>query len=220
MVAPRKEKNQLTFLPKNLKFLRKKKDATLLELSKELLLKGKTSYLAYEEGRAVPDIFKLSKLATYFDVSLEELIYKDLTLVVDTPSVLNNENQYELEIVPFAAAAGYAKGFGDTDVKELEKIKIPIKPPHGISRVFEINGDSMEPIIPNGSKVIAIRISVAEIRRSKQYIIVTYDGRQCKSNELSEDQKITYLISENKEHKMKHINTEDIKELWEVWKIF
>lgn len=112
-----------------------------------------------------------------------------------------------------------SEGFGDEQIMKLEKIKIPYKP-YGIARAFEIDGDSMEPDVKNGSTVIGIKVSnaEAEIKDNRAYVVVTRDGGQCKNIRFGEDDTI-YLISRNEKYRPKHINKADVLELWEVWKI-
>lgn len=62
-------------LAKNLKILRKRENLTLECMSNKLGLSGKSSYYAYEEGRAEPQIKTLIKLAKIFKVTIDTLIY-------------------------------------------------------------------------------------------------------------------------------------------------
>lgn len=212
MVVSRKHKE--SFIAQNLLFLRKREEKTLEEMSDFLSLKSKSSYKAYEEGKAVPDIFKLMKLATFFDVSLENMVYKDISTL--KPEKATTEILYEVEKIPVKAAAGYARSFGDNEyIDKLKTIKIPYKP-YGIARAFEIDGDSMEPEIKNKTTVIGIKINARELKDRGIYIIVTDDGIQCKEIRKSGD--TIYLISKNENHPMKHIESGEVRELWEVWK--
>lgn len=215
MVISRKEKE--SYLAKNLLMLRKQKGVTLEEMAQMLSLNSKSSYKAYEEGRALPDIHKLMKLASFFDVAVADFVYQDL-------ENLNNKNKpeerrlFEVSKIPIAAAAGYARSFGDDNyIKELEKIQIPYEP-YGIARAFDIVGDSMEPEIIDGSTIIGIKIGSSEIKDNKSYIIVTTDGVQCKKIRIDEASDIIYLISKNEKYQPKHVSLDDVKEIWEVWK--
>jgi phage repressor protein C with HTH and peptisase S24 domain len=215
MVISRKEKE--SYLAKNLLLLRKLKGKTLEEMAEILSLRGKSSYKAYEEGRALPDIHKLMKLASFFDVAVADLVYQDLVN-------LKNKNKseerrlFEVAKIPVSAAAGYARSFGDNNyIKELETIKIPYEP-YGIARAFDINGDSMEPEINNGSTIIGIKISSSEIKDNKSYVIVTTDGVQCKKIRVDEASDFIYLISKNEKYPPKHVKKDDVLEIWEVWK--
>lgn len=214
MVIPRKEKH--SYIGQNLIFLRKREGKTLEEMAELLLLKGKSSYKAYEEDRALPDIHKLMKLASFFDVSLENLVYKDIaTLRAEKHT---SETFYEVEKIPVKIAAGYAKSFGDPEfIDKLKRIKIPYKP-YGIARAFEIDGDSMEPDLKNGCTVIGIKISSGEIKDNRSYVVVTTNGAQCKSIRVGMDDTI-YLISKNERYAPMHISKSEVLEIWEVWKI-
>jgi len=215
MVVPRNEKQ--SYIGSNLRYLRKNTGNTLEEMAELLSLKGKSSYYAYEENTALPDIHKLLKLASYFDVSIEDLVYTDIPSS-KKEKISPDTKVYEVELVPVTAAAGYGKEFGDTVfVNKLKKIKIPYKP-YGIARAFEIEGDSMEPDIKDRSAVIGIKIGKGEIKHNRTYIVVTDRGPICKNIRLSEDGDLIYLISRNEKYAPKHIRTDEVRELWEVWK--
>ena len=214
MVSSRKVKE--SYLAKNLLLLRKQKEKTLEDMAILLELSGKSSYKAYEEGRALPDIHKIMRLASFFDVGVAELIYQDLENQKGDP--IEMRRMYEVPKIPAAAAAGYARSFGDNDyIRRLETIKIPFEP-YGIARAFDIAGDSMEPEISNGATVIGIKINNTEIKDSKSYIIVTNDGVQCKHVRIDNDTDIIYLISANTKYHPRHISKDDVIEMWEVWK--
>jgi phage repressor protein C with HTH and peptisase S24 domain len=215
MVVSRKEKE--SFVAKNLLFLRKQKGLTLDYMAEMLSLNSKSSYKAYEDGRSLPDIHKLMKLASFYDVSVADLVYQDLEDLKDK-SKSEERRLFEVIKIPVAAAAGYARSFGDNNfIKKFETIKIPYEP-YGIARAFDIAGDSMEPEIKNGSTVVGIRINNTEIKDNKSYIIVTNDGVQCKHVRVDNKSDIIYLISKNQKYAPKHVNKGEVIEMWEVWK--
>jgi len=216
MVSTRKVKE--SYLAKNLFYLRKMKRVTLEEMAEMLSLSGRSSYKAYEENRALPDIHKLMKLASFFDVAVADLVYQDIGNLKDKSKSIERK-LFEVAKIPIAAAAGYARSFGDSDyIKELETIKIPFEP-YGIARAFDIDGDSMEPEIINGSTVVGIKIGSSEIKDNKSYIIVTVDGVQCKNIRLDKASDIIYLLSKNEKYLPRHVSKGDVLEIWEVWKI-
>lgn len=213
MVAPRK--NISPYLAKNLRYLREQKGFTLDYMARELKLADKTSYYAYELGKAEPGIQNLLKLSSIFDISFEEIVHRDLTSATRhiVPGPL-----YNVEKVPVAAKAGFAAGYGDPQwVASLEKIDIPFKP-FGICRAFVINGDSMEPEIESGSTVVAIKADRYDIRDLRTYVLVTDDGVQCKEVRVNDKDDVVYLISKNPLYPPKHIPKSEVRELWEVWK--
>jgi phage repressor protein C with HTH and peptisase S24 domain len=216
MVIHRKEKH--SFLGKNLFYLRKSREKTLGEMAEMLSLSGKSSYKAYEEDRALPDIHKIMKLASFFDVSVTELIYQDIEKV-NPHNKKEQPKLFEIIKVPVKAAAGYARSFGDDSyIDKLKTIKIPYQP-FGIARAFDIDGDSMEPEIKSGATVVGIKISASEIRDKTSYIVVTAEGVQCKKVRVDNKAGIIYLISKNEAYTPKHISMESVIEMWEVWKI-
>lgn len=215
MVISRKEKE--SYIAKNLLWLRKQKGLTLDDMAGMLSLNSKSSYKAYEDGRALPDIYKIMKLASFFDVAIADIVYQD----IESLSFLGVSEERKLFLVskiPVDAAAGYARCFGDEKyINELEKIKIPYEP-YGIARAFDITGDSMEPEIMDGSTVIGIKINSSEIKDNKSYVIVSTEGVQCKKIRVDETSNIIYLISKNEKYSPKHMSLDEIKEIWEVWK--
>lgn len=216
MVVARKVKT--SFLGKNLLFLRKQKGKTLEDMAEMLSLSGKSSYRAYEEDRALPDIHKLMKLASYFDVSIAELVYQDIENIKPVKQV-EEKRLFKVPKVPVAAAAGYARSFGDNSyIRKLDTIDIPYEP-YGIARAFDIAGDSMEPEIKNGSTIVGIKISTQEIKDRKSYIVVTTEGVQCKKVRVEEKSDFIYLISINDKYAPMHVTKDDIREMWEVWKV-
>ncbi len=215
MVISRKEKE--SYLAKNLLLLRKKKGMTLEEMADLLSLSSKSSYKAYEEDRALPDIHKLMKLASFFDIAVADLVYQDIDNLKS--SIKSEERRlFEVAKIPISAAAGYARSFGDNNyINKLETIKIPYEP-YGIARAFDVDGDSMEPDINDGATVIGIKIGSSEIKDNKSYIIVTTDGVQCKKIRVDKDSEFIYLISKNEKYPPKHVSKDDVIEIWEVWK--
>lgn len=213
MVAPRKDIP--SFIPQNLLLLRSRKGYTLENMAEIVGVRGKTSYHAYEIGKALPDVFKLMKIAVHFDVSLEDLVYRDLSKNEKASENLNSK-LYQVDFVPITAKAGYPSGFGDPEyLAELPTISVPFKP-YGIARAFEIEGDSMEPDIEDEAIVVGIKVSSSEIRDRKVYIVVSSEGVQCKQIRTSEN--LVYLISTNQKYLPQHLNKSDVKEIWEVWK--
>ncbi|MBK9413052.1 MAG: LexA family transcriptional regulator [Bacteroidetes bacterium] len=211
-------KNRECFLGKNLVYLRKIHDKTLEEMATMLSLNSKSSFKAYEEDRALPDIHKIMKLSSFFDVAVADLIYVDIEKI-NSNSKNPDINSYVIEKVPIKAAAGYSKGYGDdTFIRKLKTISIPFRP-YGIARAFEIDGDSMEPEIQSGSTVVGIKIAASEIQSQKSYIVVTNEGLQCKSVIVDKSSGFVYMISKNSKYPPKHIPINEVMEMWEVWKI-
>jgi transcriptional regulator with XRE-family HTH domain len=99
MVISRKEK--ASYLAKNLLILRKRKGMTLDKMAEMLSLNSKSSYKAYEEGRALPDIHKIMKLASFFDVSVADIVYQDLE---NSKNKSEERKLFEVAKIPVEAA--------------------------------------------------------------------------------------------------------------------
>lgn len=220
-MSPKKNNNsskddnkKSNFIKSNLSFLRAENSKTLDEMSTYLGLSGKSSYRAYENGDAVPGVHILMKLASFYDVSLDELVRIDLSKKEKNNTKTINEP--EVPIVPIKARAGYISGFQDnTFIDSLKTLKIPYKP-YGIARAFQIEGDSMEPEVSNEAYVVGVKIDRNELQSGKNYIVVTDDG-DIVYKMVVENQKSLTLISRNPKYPAKEIDKEKIKEMWKYY---
>ncbi|OQP50303.1 hypothetical protein A4H97_00190 [Niastella yeongjuensis] len=82
-----------TFFANNLSFLRKKKGLTQAEVATALGLKRNT-FSNYETTHSEPDLGTLEKIASFFDISIDELVSVDLSKggLVAYKAEENNEN--------------------------------------------------------------------------------------------------------------------------------
>jgi transcriptional regulator with XRE-family HTH domain len=228
----------MDFIATNLKFLRKKKTWTQLELAECLHIK-RSLIGAYEEGRARPTYEVLYNLSKYFKYSIDELITKDLRqterialfsdeqlqnidvtgknlrVLAITVDKKDNEN---IEMVPAKAAAGYLTGYADpTFIQELTKFRLPFLPA-GTFRAFEIKGDSMLPIQP-GSVIVGEYIdNWKHIKDGHTYIILTkHDGIVFKRmfNQVEENGTLI-LRSDNTSYPAYPIKIEEVLEVWKA----
>ena len=81
-----------TFFASNLSFLRKKKGLTQIEVATALGLKRNT-FSNYETTHSEPDLGTLEKIASFFDISMDELISVDLSKETLIEYKEANENQ-------------------------------------------------------------------------------------------------------------------------------
>jgi len=216
----------MTYIPNNIKFLRKKNGFTQ-ETFAEALGINRPSVGAYEEGRADPRLTTLSKIADLFHVSVDELINEDLTNEKRIPkdnvrilsvTVDNADNEF-IQLVPVKAAAGYTSGYADPEyLTELPRFHLPVLPKGGTYRAFEITGDSMLPIL-SGSIIVGRYVEqLADIKNGNTYVLVTKsDGVVYKRvfNYLEEKGKL-FLVSDNKSYSAYEIQPEEVIEIWEA----
>jgi len=156
----------MSFIGSNIKFLRKQKNLTQEELSKKIGM-NRSMIGSYEEDRAKPKLSSIQLLSHFFKVGVDDLVNKDIskrtgsknkdsagndikgTSLRVLSTIVDNENNELITVVPVKAAAGYLKGFSDPEyIEKLPKFALPL---HELSqnrtyRVFQIMGNSMEPV--------------------------------------------------------------------------
>ena len=211
----------------NLKYLRKKKGLTQQQFADALEIK-RASVGAYEEDRAEPKYELLRKIATYYELSMDELANDEINdkwkpaargnasnLRVLSVTVDGNDRE-NIELVPVKASAGYLNGYGDPEyVAELPKFSLPMFN-QGTYRAFEIKGDSMLPL-SSGSIVIGEFVeNWMDIKAGQTYVIVSKeDGVVYKrvAFKFKEDKGLK-LVSDNKVYDPYWVEATDIIEVW------
>ena len=217
--------NQLvmSYAGKNLRYLRKQRGWTQEEFANKLNIK-RSLIGAYEEERAEPKLEVLEMLSGIFNLSLDELLLKDLTLE-KTGSYLDQRRKLKMvaesnsiQFVPLKAAAGYLNGYADPDfLDELNTFTLPMLAP-GQYRAFEILGDSMLPT-PSGSVSVGEKVEdIEDVKNSNTYVVLSKtDGivykRIMKNTKVKN--KIT-LISDNPVYEPYNINSDELLEVWKA----
>ena len=220
----------MSYLNKNIKFLRKQKSYTQAILAERIGVK-RSLIGAYEEYRAEPKIETIQKLAYLFEVSLDEIINQDLSKGYDAnrvdtegktlrilPIVIDQQDQEQISVVPVNARAGYAHSYGDPEyISELPKFNLPLPElyPDRSYRLFQIDGDSMLPI-PDGSYIVCEYVeNWKDIKDGESYILITQDeGIVYKRVWKEGDQGRLLLRSDNILYDPFHINIENLIEVW------
>lgn len=134
---------------KNLTHLRKLKGLTQEELGVELG-KKRTTITSWEKGENTPDLTMLYKLTELFNVSLSDLLERDLTINMDKGNaILIDMDEREIMEVPFIgqyAYGGYLRGYADEPYLEsLPKTPWLVDRQHkGRYISIEVRGDSMD----------------------------------------------------------------------------
>lgn len=226
------------YLGVNLKLLRKLKKKSQEDVSKELGL-TRSTYSGYENSVAEPGLETLVNISSFFNISLDDLIKKDLSLLTERDleaiekgiysdikgqklriltTTVNAENDEVIEMISQKASAGYTSGYADPDyIKVLPTFSLPFLSKNRKYRSFPIQGDSMPPVGP-GSHVVGEFIqNWATIKSGTPCIIVTKDDGivfKIVNNKLDSTQSFQ-LCSTNPLYPpyMVHVN-----EIIEVWK--
>lgn len=175
----------------------------------------RASVSAYEEGRAEPNLTLLEKIADLASVSIDSLVRSNTSLNqrnVAAPS----HGVHLIPLVPVKAAAGYQRGYPDTEfVQELPQLSLPFLG-KGDMRAFEIMGDSMLPI-PSGTIIIGEKLEkLTQVKDGQPHILVTKnEGIVFKRvfNYLK-DKGVLYLVSDNKRYKPYALDPMEVNEIW------
>jgi len=141
-----------------------------------------------------------------------------LTIAVD-----NNENERILHI-PITARAGYQDQFNDkVYLEDLESYTLPnIYFKTGSFRSFEVEGDSMEPVLQQGDIIICSYVDDPSlwkynVKNGYVYVVVTNNDIVVKRvvNRLKEEG-VLELESDNTDYPPIVVEESEIKEIWSV----
>jgi len=196
----------LDYLPQSLsEILRERRDVTI-ELLRKAVAKYKINpvYIYTGEG----PMFMTEESFNSFRV---------LTIVTNT------EEDERIVHVPVPAQAGYAGEATDPKfIQELPTFTLPdYKYKSGTHRSFDVSGDSMEPTLFEGDKVICSFLEPSlwetSIKNNYVYVIVTRGDVVVKRvfNDLGEAESLR-LVSDNGFYEPYQVALSDIKEIWYV----
>lgn len=171
----------------------------------------------------------IEKCAQNFDINLNYLyrgtgeIMNSKDLVHNDVLTPNNHFKERIAYVPIAAQAGYIEQFlDDTFLEDLVSFSLPdSRYQHGSYRCFDVVGDSMEPSIYSGDKLICQNVEqqywMNSIKNNYVYVIVSNEGVIVKRviNQLATTRSLS-LISDNSFYTSTEILASDIREVWIV----
>ncbi len=220
----------MNYLSGNIKYLRRISQLTQSGLADKLQIK-RSLVGAYEEGRAIPKIAVLQQLAVAFQLTLDQLIGRDFesnglpeTVVGQAqlrilPIVVDQYNEELIPIVPVKASAGYLNGFADPEyVGQLPRFSLPV-PELSVGktyRVFQIEGDSMLPILSGSYLFCEFVESITDLRDAQTYVLITKEeGVVYKRVYLQGDNQFL-LKSDNSEYSPYQVEGTSVLELWKA----
>jgi len=217
----------MSYLSTNLKYLRAGRKLSQQELA-ELLDVGRTAIANYESGIANPGHKTLLELVKIFDVSLDELLYNNLSEKTDKkpnyqPVVVTVDpaGQENIVLVNTKAAAGYPTRHLEPEYyKELPAFQLPgADYRNGTFRCFEVEGDSMNDTLQSGDFVIGRFCDnhYKDIQEGYVHVVVTGDQVLVKRvlNRAEKDGKLL-LLSDNEIYPPLETELDEVKEIWRV----
>lgn len=176
------------------------------------------------KGKRDVTVSNAMSLVDQYDVSAEYLlagIGPMFRSEIEQPKMVSDD---KIMYVPIAAHAGYCDQFHeDVSVEDLELFSLPgYRPRHGEHRCFDVAGDSMEPTLFCGDKIICSLVSsdnfYSSIRDNYVYVIITHGDILVKrvTNRIRKEG-VLYLNSDNGSYyKTKELEASEIKEMWMV----
>jgi len=227
------------YFGKNLRYLREKHGKPSQEKLGQALGLTRSAVSSYEDGRAEAKYEMLHKIADHFNVTVDNLLFKDLSKLdqeealykLDTEKHLkgNNlrvlsittgtqEDAENIELVPVKASAGYTMGYADPEyIRELPKYKLPFLPKHKTYRAFEIQGDSMLPVKPGSIVIGEYAEDWGSVKPGQECIVVAnslQEGVVFKKVFLSKDRGAFTLKSNNLNYPSYEIEVGNVVEIW------
>lgn len=185
------------------------------------------------KGRREANVTLLQKLIDKYNVSPAFLfsqhghMFDDQTITeasdVGLVVVTDSDDRERIVHVPIAAQAGYTEQANESVfIKDLTSFSLPdARFDHGTHRCFDVSGDSMEPTIYSGEKIIC---SFQEpdywqnsIKDNLVYVVVSKDDVLVKRvvNKIKDGQALE-LYSDNQFYDPYPMPIEDVKEVWLV----
>ncbi len=196
---------------KNLKYLRKKYDMEQIDLAKKLGRKSASSISEWEKGKYTPKMKTLSELARLFNVSINDLMEKDLS---------NTKPQIDtLLVTAIPVVAKISAGLPIyTEENIIEYTYIPSQMTKGGKELFglKVSGDSMDKEFREGDVVVVEKDSVVE---NGQIGVVNVNGYNAtvKRIRYNEDKIILLPESNNSDHLPQvYTNDDEIKVVGKV----
>lgn len=150
-------------------------------------------------------------------------MFLDEEVAVISGAQADHRSMERIVYVPTAVHAGYVEQFSDpVFLEDLLSFSLPdYKFQHGQFRCFDIAGDSMEPSLFAGDKVVCSQVDsnnfYSSIRNNHVYVVVTDCALVIKRvvNRIR-DRRTIELVSDNSYYEPFEIPVEEIREVWHV----
>lgn len=214
-------------LAQNIKTLRNKAGWSQQVLADQLGM-GRSTLAEYERGKTEPNIDTLIKLTELFNISLDQLICKNL--LAESYEIIKNKDlrvlaitvdrdkKGNIELVDTKAEAGYLESAQDPEyIRDLPRIWFP-SIPEGTYRGFEIQGESMLPMEPGSIVICAYVEKLSELKDNRTYVVVSQqEGLVYKRVRVNQNRKSLTLTSDNELYAPYEISFTDIREIWQYY---
>lgn len=187
---------------KRLRALRNKKDITQADLAKVLGL-GESTISFYESNKREPDREKLLAIASYFNITTDELLGRDI------PTLLPESFPLPIEKIPIPILGTAPCGPSDTAIQEiLGYMYIDNRTAmQGEHFGLYARGDSMIPTISPGDRVVIRKQSTVD---NGQVAVILIDKEETCIKRVFCDEGNCILQSDNQAYPPRNVKQEDV----------
>ncbi len=143
---------------KNLKYLREKHGLEQIDLAHQLGRKSASSISEWESGHYTPKIKVLSELASIFNVDIDDMMNRDLSI-----QPTNVVDVKETELIPLMGNIACGDPIiSDINIEDYISFPRELMPSSGRVFFVKAHGDSMSPLIKQESLVMIRKQSIVE----------------------------------------------------------
>lgn len=211
----------------NIKILRSRLNLSQQQMSEELNI-PRTTLSGWERASTEPNIEMLGRIAQYFDITLDDLLFGNVEHIQhvrnkqNTMKVLaitvDSENKGNIELVETKAEAGYLESLNDPEfMRELPRIYFP-NIPQGTYRAFEIRGESMLPMEAGNIVITKYTENLGTLKDGKTYVVVgKNEGVVYKRVYKDKKREQLILVSDNTLYPPYAIHFSEIQQVWQYY---
>jgi len=176
------------------------------------------------KGKRDVTVMNVMSLVEKYDVNAEYLLAGIEPMFKEEDEEERPVKEDKIMYVPVAAHAGYCDQYHETLSKEdLDFFSLPgYSPKYGEHRCFDVTGDSMEPTLFSGDRIICSLVSsdngYSSIRDNYVYVVITQGDILVKRviNRIRKDG-VIYLKSDNGDlYETREVEADQIQEMWLV----
>ncbi|MCG0846431.1 LexA family transcriptional regulator [Lactiplantibacillus plantarum] len=215
----------------NLKYLRKLHGLDQQSFAKKIN-RSVSTVSEWESGKYTPKAGILADIANMFNVKLDDMMSKDLSIIkedifdntISVMKLLNPDRQQNvynyaenqlkeqngkvvnLPLVGKSAASPTELTYGDVEIEHDDFTDVP----HGADTAIRIQGDSMEPLIHDGQ--IIFYHQQEEVENGEIAIVeIDGDGVTCKQIYYDYTSDEVILRSINKKYEPRHVKDDQVR---------
>jgi len=218
-----------------IKSLRTNANLTQTALGEKLGV-GKAAISSYEKGKSHPSDSVLERLAKEFDLSIDTLrdeltgspVSGDAFLISHPKDNVKPVSVRVYRRLPLSARATFAESFAqDHDFRSWERASVVPDPndpdvEHGM--VVDVNGDSMDPQLRSGMRVLVEEVPEIDgwkMARPGVYVVVYRNHiviKRIKENTLARTGEV-WLHSDNPDGGRELVRIDDLRSMWRVVRV-